>query len=107
VSAETERAAIARTLRDIRDGHIILTFEARTFNPHSGELLDQPQVYGAADRMPAIGFPAVADGEWWMLLARNYWITPDFDSSLSRPRWKLTEAGERVAAEAPSFGGER
>lgn len=105
MSTETERAAIARTLRDINDGHIQLTFSVHRFDPHTGEPLPEPVLETAADRAPAAGFPAT-DGPWWELLAAEGWIVADQVTTVWG-WWTLTEPGRVVAGEAAGFGGAR
>lgn len=96
MTAETEDAAVARTLRDIDDGHIQLTFSVHRFDPVTGAQLPGPVLDTSVDRAPAAGFPRVV-GPWWEWLAGQGWIVAEQQTTVWG-RWLLTEEGRAVAA---------
>lgn len=57
-------SAYRRTLRDIADGHLVLTASVLLYDPYSGHPLAEPLVYCVhTNRPPAAGLDA--DGLWW------------------------------------------
>jgi hypothetical protein len=99
-----QRSAVARTLRDIHDGHITLTAEVRRYDPTTGERLARRQVTTVSDRMPSPSFPD-RSMTWWRYLADEGWLV--LDETTEPARWRVTDAGLEVARKAPGLGGKR
>lgn len=94
----SQEAALLRTLRDIRDGHIILRVDANRYDPMTGELLPRDEIVSISpDRGPAAGVPD-AFGDWWTLMMHRGWLALHWSGGraylrVETPGFEALEAG--------------